>query len=335
MILVTGGTGLIGAHLLAHLTKQHEVIAIKRASSDLNEVKRVFAWYEAQDQWSRIQWKEVDILDVPEIYRVMEGISSVYHCAGLVSFVAADRERLMNINVQGTANVVNAALEAGVDSFCHVSSVAALGSEKSGYCNESTPFTFDRDKSHYAISKHLGEREAWRGQEEGLKIVVINPTVVLGPGMWTQSSSQIIQRVAKGLKYYTSGQGGFVDVRDVVKAMTRLMDEKHFGKRYLINGTNVPTKVILDEICDALGRPRPSIKVTPLVGAIAWRVERLLAIVKGKPPAVTKASVKAAMRKFEFDNARLLKVLDGFQPIALDQTVKDTCAAFNQWASIK
>ena len=219
MILVTGGTGLVGAHLLYDLTSSgKKVRAIKRTSSDISVVKKVFSYYSADSEnlLKNIEWVNAELSDVYSLLDAMEGVQEIYHCAAMVSFEKKKEEEMMKINIEGTANMVNAALAKSVSKFCHVSSIAALGrDEKGGFISEETFWKSSPDNSNYSISKYGAEREVWRAAEEGLNVVIVNPSLIIGGGNWTQSSSNMFSKGYKGIKYYSSGENGFIDVRDV------------------------------------------------------------------------------------------------------------------------
>lgn len=235
LILVTGGTGLVGTHLLFDLCKSGKRIrALKRIGSDVANVKKVFSYYSSNvdELLKNIEWVDVDLMDVYSLLDAMEGITEVYHCAAMVSFDSKHETEMMKINVEGTSNMVNAALEKGIKKFCHVSSIATIGrAEHISLSTEETFWKSSPDHSNYAISKYAAEREVWRASEEGLDVVIVNPSLIIGAGNWQQSSSIFFEKGFKGMKYYTEGSNGFVDVRDVVTLMIRLMnsDKNRYG----------------------------------------------------------------------------------------------------------
>jgi dihydroflavonol-4-reductase len=246
MILVTGGTGMLGAHLLYKLTKSNSKIrATKRKSSDLSMVERIFSYFDNdyKSLFEKIEWMEADILDPESILTVMKDVDFVYHSAAMVSFDPSDYDKLLHVNIKGTKNVVNAALEHGVKKFCHVSSTSALGDAING--ESITEETFRNPKmkhSGYSISKYLSELEVWRGITEGLNAVIVNPSVVLGAGNWETGSPSIFSAVNDGMRFYTEGSMGYVDVVDVVEIMIRLMESEISGERYIVSAENISFK---------------------------------------------------------------------------------------------
>ena len=190
MIVVTGGTGLVGAHLLYDLCKKHEhVRALKRQNSDLKQVKKTFFYYshDAENLFQKIEWVNADVTDYFSLEDAFKDAKQVYHVAAMVSFHEKDNRKMMEINVKGTANVVNAALHHKIEKLCYVSSIAALGRpDANELATEETPWK-DSDKSTaYSISKYKAELEVWRGIEEGLNAVIVNPSVILGPAKFSQ-----------------------------------------------------------------------------------------------------------------------------------------------------
>lgn len=258
MILVTGGTGLLGSHLLFELTSNGEKVrALKRVSSNTEIVKKVFGYYtdDPDHALSGIDWINGDITDPVEVSEALKGIKKVYHTAGFVSFDPADKEDILKINVNGTENIVNACLERGIEKLCFVSSTAAIGIADNGeLLNEELYWTSKGKDSIYSISKYQAEMEVWRGINEGLNAVIVNPSVIIGPGEWRRSSARLFHEVYKGIRFYTQGITGYVDVRDVVKATILLMNGEFSGERYIISAGNYSYKEILSMIADSLGK---------------------------------------------------------------------------------
>lgn len=332
MILVTGGTGLVGTHLLYDLTRLgNKVRVIKRANSNVSNVKKVFSYYtsDADSLLKNIEWVDADLLDVYSLMDVMEGVEQVYHCAAMVSFEKKHQAEMMKINVEGTANMVNAALEKGIKKFCHVSSIASIGrAERGGVTSEETPWKSSPENSNYAISKYGAEREVWRASEEGLNVVIVNPSLIMGGGNWTQSSSNMFTKAFKGIKFYSEGTNGFVDVRDVAAIMIKLMESDISSQRYLLNGENASFRHYFDLIHEAFGKPKSSIKAGKFLTGFAWRAESLRALLTGSPPLITRETSLSANRKSSFSNEKFLKAFPDYKFISLEQSIKDTCALY-------
>jgi dihydroflavonol-4-reductase len=277
MILVTGATGLLGSYLIAALAKKGvKVRALKRPGSDMATVKRIYAYYGPSDIpfEQAIDWKEGDILNPFSLNEAMEDIAQVYHCAALVSFDPKDRNQMMKVNGEGTANVMNTAMYSGVKKVCHVSSVAAFGkTDDADVITENNWWKNAPENTFYGISKYTGEREAWRAMEEGLDVVIVNPSIILGAGDWAKGSAAIFSQAYKGMNFYASGITGFVDALDVTECMIRLTDGPFNNDRFLISAGNLPFKELFDHIHDEFGIKRPSFKAGKVLTGIAWRAE--------------------------------------------------------------
>ena len=265
MVLVTGATGLIGSHLTCKLIEQGKsVIVLKRPNSNLRNLEQVARLYFAGTggYLEKITWAEGDICDIYSIIDAMKNAGEVYHCAGLVSFDKKEEERLMKVNAEGTANMINAALECGVKKFCHVSSVATLPNhDNKKTIDENIYWKSSPANSGYAISKYGGEREAWCGIEEGLNVVIVNPSVVLGAGCYGQSSGRLVNECYKGIKVYTEGVAGYIDVRDVAACMIALMDKNIFGQRYILSAENHAFVTVFNLFHEAFNRSPARYKV--------------------------------------------------------------------------
>jgi nucleoside-diphosphate-sugar epimerase len=327
MILVTGGTGLLGSHLLFKLASYGtKVKALYRNSARIERVKKLFQFYNPEngaELFENVIWVEGDILDIASLEEAMQDCRFVYHCAGMVSFHRKDYFQLMKINREGTANVVNVALSLSVKKLCHVSSTAAIGGEADTLLNETTPWKQNPLTSGYAISKYSAEKEVWRGVEEGLDAVIVNPSVIFGAGHWDESSLTIFRTVSKGLKYYTSGKNAFVDARDVVEIMVKLMDSDIKNERFLCISKNVHFKVLIELIAKQLEKPLPH-KAAPewamgIICKLAWVISKF----RGEKPTITSESARTAFKSMEYDNSKVCNILSfKFRP--LEETIQNT-----------
>lgn len=328
MILVTGGTGLLGSHLIHTLASAGKSVrATYRDKHRIQKVQALFSFYNNPlEIFQSIDWVACDVLDVVTLEEVMTGCEEVYHCAAMVSFQKKDYQTMLRINKYGTANVVNVAMSLGVQRFIHVSSTAAVGKtplDQFSYRSvvETNKWIADDQHSGYAISKYLSENEVWRGIEEGLNAVIINPSVIIGPGDWNESSLSIFRTLNNGLKFYTLGANAFVDVRDVVFAMTQLMERPEaFKQRYLCTGTNVTFKQLFDVIAKEIHKKAPFLVAKSFLSGLAWRVSWMLSLVTGHQ-TVTKESASSAQAKVLYDSSKLKKVLD-FEFRSLEDTVE-------------
>ncbi len=331
MILVTGGTGLVGAHLLYHLILGGEKVrALKRTSSNTKITRFVFDFYgsEAWHLFDKIEWIEGDLLDYESLELALANIKTVYHTAALVSFNPSLKDRMMEVNEEGTANLVNACLEKGVDKFCYVSSIATLGNSKNGETiDEFSYWQGGKDHSAYSLSKFRAEMQVWRATKEGLNAIVVNPSVILGPGNWDQGSLKIINTVYKGLYFYTSGTTGFVDVRDVVKGMIKLVDSNIVNERFVLNGANLSFRLLFTQIAQMLQVKPPKIRAGKQLVGMAWRYEWLKNILFGIEPLITKDSARASLKTTHFSGEMISKTVD-FKYTPIEDTIKDTTQYF-------
>ena len=320
LILVTGGTGFIGSYLIRLLVKNgYRVRALRRAGSPIDLVREVA---------DRVEWVEADVTDIVALEDAFAGVTHVCHCAAMVSFHPRDAERMMNINVEGTANIVNLCLHFDIQKLVHVSSIAAFGRSKTRpNLDENCKWIQSKGNSRYAISKYQSEQEVWRGDAEGLPVAIVNPSVVLGSGFWNLGSGRIFKQLYDGLKFWSVGRTGFVDVRDVAQFMLLLLESDIKGERYILNAQNVPFRELFFMAADAIGAKRPFIKVTPLLAQVAWRVEWLKEKITGAEPVVTKESATASVSSYYYANAKSLTV-PGFFYRPLEQTVQETGAQF-------
>ena len=329
MILVTGGTGLVGSHLLYKLVKNGEkVIALVRDKKRINVIEKVFSYYSSDTALIRkIEFVEGDILDIPLLQQVISKVNVIYHCAAIVSFNPKDAKLMHTINVEGTANMVNVALENKIQKFCHVSSTAAIGKDPlGGFNTESTEWN-NKGASNYSLSKFKAEQEVWRGSAEGLNTVIVNPTIILGPGDWGKSSTNLFQEVWNGLNFYTTGKNAFVDVRDVVNCMIELMNGAISNERFLIVAEHLSFKDLLIQISTALGKTPPNTKATSLMTSVGWRLEKLKSLLSHKAPRITKESAKSGQSTQLFSNEKIKQAI-GYEFISVKQSIEDTAALF-------
>ena len=325
MILLTGATGFLGAYLLRELVQQgYRIRATRRANSRLNLVQPYL-------DHAQVSWVECDMLDLLALDEAMQGVDRVVHAAAMVSFSLSDRRQMMRVNQEGTANIVNLCLEHGIEKLCHVSSIAAIGRAESGYdVTEDTDWQPGNHKGYYELSKHLAEMEVWRGIAEGLTAVMVNPSIILGAGYWEQGSPELFEKVATGLKFYATGRTGFVDVRDVARATVSLLESEVDNARFILNGDNLPYRTLFDTTADALGRDRPSVKVTPLIAETVWRLEWFRSKFTGKKPLITKETARHSRRSYTYDGSRILTALPDFDYTPIEQTIRDTAAVYQE-----
>jgi nucleoside-diphosphate-sugar epimerase len=332
MNTVTGGTGLLGAHLLFHLLQKVEKVrALKRKDSSLKLVKRVFSWYtnDPESLLSKIEWVDGDILDIFSLEKLFDGAQNVFHTAARVSFDKNDRELLLKTNIEGTANVVNVLLEMKDVKLCHVSSIGAFGrvSDRKKLITEKTHFSTSENPSVYSISKYESEREVWRGIVEGLDAVIVNPSIILGPGNWNKGSSKLFTTVYKSLNFYTGGENGFVDVNDLAKIMIRLMESDISGEQFIVSAENVTYWQFFQWMAEALKVKPPEKKAGKLLSSLTWRALKVKELVTGEKSSITRETAQTAQQVYRYDNSKLLKTID-FKYTPIKQTIQKTATIF-------
>lgn len=310
MILLTGGTGFLGAHLLYRLCADgHKVRAIKRKTASCELTKKIFAYYseQADDLFDRIEWVEGDLLDIYSLSDAMKDMEQVYHAAAVVSFHGSDQNTLIKTNITGTANMVNMALESKIKKLCYVSSIGSLGrADSSGIVTEETHWN-NKKTSVYSTSKYEAEREVWRGMAEGLNAVIVNPSIIIGPGNWQAGSPKLFDTMWNGLLFYTGGSNGFVDVNDVAACMIALMEGGQSNERYIINSENIPYEQFFGWMAEALGVSPPRYKAGPFLSGLAWRGLALKALLTGKKSSITRETAETANQSYNYSNAKIKK----------------------------
>lgn len=326
-VLVTGGTGFLGTYIIIRLMeKGYTVRATRRGDNQ--------PFYIPADVLARVEWFTCDLLDPQGLEEAMSGVDAVIHAAAKVSFADADRHELFSTNVEGTANVVNIALEQGIRRLVHVSSVAALGrTKKEEKVDEEKRWDNNKGQTNYAISKFYGELEVWRGIGEGLPAVIVNPSTILGVGNWDGSSCAIFKSIYNEFPWYSNGINGFVDVGDVAEAIVALMETDITGQRFILNGDNWTFRQLFNTIADGFGKKHPHKEATPFLSSIAWRLEKIKSLFSGKRPLLTRESARVARSKTYFDNNKILQQLPGFRFTPLEKTIKRSCETYKLlWA---
>ncbi len=323
-VFVTGGTGFLGAYIISELIcKGYQVTAIRRSPK--------LPFFIDAAVLAQVRWVEGDILDVPGLEEAMAGCDAVVHAAAKVSFAPEDQNELYKTNIEGTSNVVNAAMEKGIKRLVYVSSVSVLGRSMHGATvDEGNQWEAIKLDTSYARSKYHAEMEVWRAIGEGLDAVIVNPSMVLGYGDWNSSSCAIFKNVYDEFPWYTNGENGFVDVEDIARVVVLLLEKPISQERFILNGGTLSFHELFDLIADGLSRKHPSREATPMLAALAWRLEKIKTLFTGRPALLTKESARVAKAKTHFDNSKILKYLPDFTFTPIAQTIEKSCAAYLQ-----
>lgn len=328
MILVTGATGLVGSYLVHELLKlDRKVRAILHNQKSLNRTKQIFKSLGSnpEELISRIEWVEGDVLDVIALEKAMIGVEYVYHCAAIVSFDPREWNLMMKVNVEGTANVVNCSIEAGIKKLCHVSSIAALGrNDETGLIDETTEWRNSPYNSRYARSKYMAEREVWRASAEGVPVIIVNPSIILGYGHPDKGSTRMFKTIHKNSLFYGKGTNGYVDVKDVVKSMIELMDSDIINERFVVSGGNHTYKEIFTYIANGFNKPAPKIALPDFVLDLVWRFEKVRSIITKDKPLITKETAKTSRKSYYFSSRKLIDTLN-FKFTPIGETINSVC----------
>ncbi len=331
-VFVTGATGFLGAHLVcALLQKGYSIKAHKRPQSAMSEFDFISGLYFGQERElgvKNLEWVNGDINDYDSLEENIETGQFVYHCAALVSFSQADKDLLFKTNVKGTENIVNACLEKKCGKLIYVSSTAAVGRAAPGQLSDETDEWDEKDRpSNYSISKYYAELEVWRGIEEGLNAVIVNPPLIIGPCNWQKTTGRFFINASRNFPFYTKGSNSFVYVEDVCKAMLLLAESAINSERFLVVGENMQWRDFMNTVSDAMGKKRPFIEVTPWIAGIAWRSLGVLAFLIGKRPMVTKESARSSLQKIMFSSNKLKAALN-FEFTPMQEAIKKTADTF-------
>ncbi|MDB4292097.1 NAD-dependent epimerase/dehydratase family protein [Maribacter sp.] len=332
MILVTGGTGLVGSHLLLHLLQMgHQVRATHRKSSKRSVVQKVFSYYaeNSAELFAKIEWVLADLNDIPALESAFDGIEKVYHAAAMISFDPNDFNRLMTINVEGTANIVNLCIARNVEKLCYVSSIAAIGkSLDESPINEENEFS-EQNADVYSRSKYGAELEVWRGSQEGLSVVMVNPGIIIGPGFWKGGSGTLFTTANKGYSYYPPSGTGFVTVNDVAHLLVAAMDSEIEKERFIAVSENRSYKEIMMLFTRNLGVKPPSKQLQ------IWQLQVLRVLdvfwyfISRKERRITKNGIASLKQRNYYEHKKAQELL-GFTFESIEDTVTFSCRIFKE-----
>jgi dihydroflavonol-4-reductase len=317
MILVTGATGFVGSELISQLLLKGEKIrAIKRITSRIPQFLA-----DKKD----LEWFDADILDYFALSDAMDGISCVYHCAALISFQSKDKKEMLKVNVEGTANLLNVCMEKNIGRFLHVSSIAAIGeSKKAMLITEKDHWELVSGQSAYSVSKYKSEMEVFRAAAEGLNVVIVNPSIIIGKNAGKEGSGQLFESIRTGLNYFPGGSSGYVDVVDVAKIMILLMESNIRDERYIINAENLSYKEFFSKIALNFGKKSPSVALKPWMMYLAWLGSKIITPITGKRFGLSLETVRSAFKKHQYSNEKIKKALNfNFKP--LDESIGEIC----------
>ena len=329
MILVTGGTGLVGCHLLYQLVLENKKVnALHRKNSSIEVVKKVFSFYsqEYKSLFNKINWIEGDINDLSSLNHALKNITEVYHCAAFISFNRKDLEMMKKINIEGTANLVNCSIEKKITKFCYVSTIAAVGERNNSFIDEECEWK--ENNNPYSETKHFAEMEVWRGIAEGLNAVIVNPGVIIGSGFWKRGSGAFITQVSRGMSYYPIGKTGFICVKDVVQIMIGLMKKNIFSQRFILVAENWKQKDFIYSICKNFNIEPPKKQASKSVMYLGLFVDLVRSKLLNKRRRLSRAIIKSGNSINEYSNEKIIKALN-FKFSKVEDSIKETCKNFD------
>lgn len=316
MILVTGATGLTGSHIALQLLERGGTVrATYRNHKNISKTKSLFSLYGKQHLFENIEWVSGDVCDIPALEAAFIGIEHVYHCAALISFDPNDEEKLRKTNIEGTANVVNLCLKHGISKLCHISSAAALGDLKeqekfNATITEETEWNPEKPHSDYAISKFGAEMEIWRGQQEGLNVIIVNPGIIIGPPLWQTGSSQLFHLISKGQRFYTNGTMAFVAVTDVAKAVVQLMESDISGERFILSSETLTYREVFVMAAKVMKKERPSVEAKPWMTALGWKLDWVVSKLTGAKRKISKDDARTLHTTESYSNEKIVRFLN-------------------------
>lgn len=324
MVFITGATGIVGTHFLLHfLQNDIPVRALKRKDSSLAAVMQLLRYHNMESAADRIQWVEGDVNDPVGLILATEGCERVYHCAAMVSFDRSDEELLDLINVKGTENIVNACLTNGINELVFISSTAAIGDrEINGSLTEESEWTTNKGRSAYSMSKREAELSVWRAVQEGMKCIIVNPGVIIGPGQWGKSSTSLIESCKNGMRFYPTGSNGFVDARDIIDAVDHLLNKNLWNQRYLLIGENLSFQSLFTEICQQMGTSAPKLKISKNLIRPLWNLIEFLEWIRLNPFPLTSENLSSAYKNVNYETAKMKAT--GFEFRGIQEAVKYT-----------
>ncbi|MCC7245545.1 MAG: NAD-dependent epimerase/dehydratase family protein [Saprospiraceae bacterium] len=323
LILVTGATGFVGAYLTRMLVQSgYKVRAIRRPNSNMALLNGAE---------TAVEWVDADVLDIVALEDAFQGVSRVFHCAAMISFLPKDSTTMLKVNVEGTANIVNLCLHFGIKKLVYVSSIAALGrTRERPHLDERSKWVNGDDNSQYALSKYQAEQEVWRGQEEGLDVAVVMPSVITGGREWDDGMAKFVPQTDRGLKVYPTGRSGFVDVRDVARFMVLLMESDVKGERFILNADNITHLEFFTLIARELGKKPPVIPVGPILMELAWRGFWVLSKLTGMTPPITRESGRASVSHYTYANEKSRAAFGGFEYISVADSVREMVKLYQE-----
>ena len=325
MILVTGGTGIVGAHLLLKCVKQNsKVVATYRRKEGLKKIKTLFENLSPENHkhFKTIEWIKAPLNDLTLLNNAFKNIDYVYHCAAKVTLADSNAEKLMKSNVEGTANIVNASIKHKIKKLVYVSSIAAIGADKYiTTVDEDSSWNSDQNHTAYAYSKYGAELEVWRGSQEGLNVVIVNPGIILAGELWERSTASLFRDVAKGIKFYPTGSAAVVAVEDVVNVLMKLMKSDVLNERFILVAENISQKELFSKIATSIGIKPPNIPLKKWFLYCAFVFEKIFKIIGIRKNFLSIALIEILTSNQKYEGSKICGAIN-FHYDNIDETIK-------------
>ena len=331
MILVTGGTGFVGTYLLYELLKGNSSIKSTYRKEKNKELTEEF--FKLKDLnhpklFNKIIWVKMDLTEMSSLDELYSGINIIYHCAAFVSLAKRHKNLLMETNVEGTSNIINYAIKHKIKKILFISSIASIGAKDyDSIINEDHSWNHKINHTDYALSKYKSELEVWRGSQEGVPAVIVNPGFIIGSHFWNRSSSSIFKRIYNGLKFYPTGKISLVSVEDVVIASIKLMNSKIQNERFILVSENMNYKEFLDLISKNLGKSLTKYPLKKPLLYIIYFFDIILSFLRIKKRFMSKALISTFNNNQEFNGNKIKKFIS-FRYEKIDKKVKEICKDF-------
>lgn len=316
IVAVTGATGLLGRHIVEKLLAEGvKTLALHRSGREALLPEEITK-------------RQGDVLDQVSLEDAFEGATTVIHAAALVSYNPRWRKRILEVNVAGTRNVVDACLQSGVKNLIHISSVSALGRKPDQLVNEESKWT-GHHSSDYGQSKYLAELEVFRGAEEGLTVCMVNPSLILTASQLHRSSSTLFDYVWKERRFYTDGVLNYVDARDVAETVFQLYKKPWPGEKFLLSAGCLSFQDFFSQVAKHFNKKAPSTRISSSLSYWAGWVEEMRGLLFNQEPLVTRKLARLAVQSFRYDN-RKVQELVGVRFRTLEETLDWCCEVYQR-----
>lgn len=304
MIVVSGASGMVGSQIALALIEagMGPVRGLYRSKASLDSARRSWDFQGHGHRWDEVEWFRADLEDPTDVESALEGADYAVHAAALVSFRKKDEHLMLRGTPLLAEHMVNAALHHGLKGLIHISSVAVLQGTELPLDESADPQR--KGLNAYARSKFDAEMQVRRGEVEGLNVLVLNPSVVLGLPFWADGSSRLLRSAAKGLPAVPGGSTGWVDVRDVAAAVVHGLRQPSWGERFILSGSNQAFETFYGGMADRLGKRRAPVVRSRWPYELAWRVLAVVEALGGPTAQLTKDSVKAATNQGGYRNSK-------------------------------